>query len=86
MIRRILLAAAAASGSLMLFSASTAPVSASPVPAIYGCQVYRQSCTWTYYSTPFLQTIVGGRTMACDGVVTTWGQYSPYQRFAASSC
>ena len=72
-------------------AAAASPVSAAAsapgvVPYIYGCSVRWESCTWVYYSNQYFTTIVGSRTIQCDGTEYTQGQASDWERFSTSSC
>jgi hypothetical protein len=71
--------------------AATSPVlgaaSASGVVRyLNACPVGWESCTWVYYSNQYFTTIVGSRTLQCDGTVYSQGQPSGWQRFYTSSC
>jgi hypothetical protein len=74
-------------------AAATSPVSAAasapgavPHIYVYGCPVRWESCTWVYYSNQYLTTVVGSRTIQCDGTEYSQGTASGWERFYTSSC
>ncbi len=65
---------------------SPAHASAPQVPHLYACSPGWTACTWVYYSSPFLTTVVGSQTLACDGKDYVQGEVTPWERFYTTPC
>ncbi|MGW0436636.1 DUF6289 family protein [Micromonospora sp. NPDC003197] len=78
-IRRTLAAAFAGVGAAVVLGPVT------PAQAIPACGSGYQ-CTYTYYSSNTYETVVGGRTLFCDGTSDTFGSTSRWLRFTTAQC
>ncbi|GAB3137329.1 hypothetical protein GCM10027290_02880 [Micromonospora sonneratiae] len=77
--RRVAVAATVGAGLAVMLGPVT------PAQAIPSCK-YGYQCTYTYYSSASMETVVGGHTRFCDGTTDTFGTTSRWLQFTTAKC